>query len=611
MVHVRYLPLLRLMLALVCLCVSVRAQATPADPYLFYAEEYGPDVGIYKQNLTTMVTAKISAMPRVTSLALDPTNDHLYVARQDSVTLESEIVRMDLEAGNEFILVNNLGTDPIYGMALNIPTQHIYFTVYNASTSIRRINFDGTNMVDVVPSLFFPHGIDIDRVHSKLYFVEYGPGDIKRANLDGSSVETIVNKSDWEIAGIAVNTLENKIYYGPYGTGDAYQANLDGSNENTIIYGFDGAPVLRVHPPTAQMYYFEVNNGFRVSRSSTDGVTQQTLHNITGSAMALDVSEGLNFPSDPTATATVTPTAAPTNTPTPRPTHTPTATPTTLPTTTPTDTPTESPTDTPTRTPTGTPTWTPTSTQVPTTPTPSVPSGTLEVTILDPDGLPLSGAVVAISRAGSFISNLEGNVIVTRFPSTVEVGATLTIRVVKDGYVFPTASVRRGEKKTVRAPLSTAAKTASCSIRDFSPIRAEISKNLTALYLNTYEALDEAQKRSSIADSRAFEREFKNYQKTVASLIKTVQRIELKVPTQSVKCSRSTARCADVSLQPLLRQLASAGRVYVDVTSKSVRLMAGQKVETRPSIYISRARALKKALSKAMASMPTSAGRCS
>lgn len=538
-----------------CLLVVPYARAAPTDPYLFYAEQADSNVGIYKQNLTTGVTTRISTMERVGSLALDATNDHLYVARQDPSTFQYEIVRMDLEAAHEVVIASNLGTDPIWGMALHVPNQQIYFTTYYSSASIRRVNFDGTNMTDLIAGLKFPHGIDIDRVHSKLYFIEYGYGDLMRANLDGSSVETLVNKGDWEIAGISVDAINNKMYYAPFGAGDAYRADLDGSNETTIISGFDGGAVLRAHLPTSKLYYAQPLS-LKIKRADVDGSNQQDLHSLSSWTTALDVSDGLDFPSDVTPTPTVTPTATPTE-------------------------------------------------------TNAVPANTLDLTILDPEGRPISGAVVAIELAGSFISNRGGEVIVTRVPRDVEAGRTLGVRVAKEGYVFAHTTITTGEKKSLMASFSHVSTTATCTKREFGSPRAEVSKNLTRLYLNSYEAIEEARRASKGKGNQAFERQFTDYKEKIVSSLNLVQSIELTLPTQSLSCPRSRGLCREVLTRRSLQQLLSAGSVYVQFTSHTTKAMTNRGGDTkRARHFLAKARALRKALSEAIRSMPNSAGQC-
>lgn len=548
----RYSHLLALTLCLLIFDWAT-ANATPTDPYLFYAEASGSSAGIYSQNLTTGVTTRISSMEEVTSLALDSTNDHLYVARLNLSSSQHEIVRMDLEAGNEIVIANNLGPDPIWGMALHVPHQHIYFTTYHFLTSVRRIEFNGANLTDIVSGLKFPHGIDIDRVRSKLYFVEYGYGDLKRANLDGSFVETLTNKADWEIAGVAVDASNSKLYVSPFTSGAAYQADLDGSNETLITPSLGGASVIRVHPPTSRLYYCAVLD-YKISRSAVDGSNQELLHNVNGWTMALDVSDSLHFPSDPTPTPSVPPLV---------------------------------------------------------TPTTGAPEGTLAVTILDSDGRPLPGAVVTIQSLGSFISNSAGKVTVTRLPSGIGSDTPLIVRVAKDSHLFTTSTIKSGETKSITAARSNTSTTASCSKIEFNTTRAKISTILTELYLNAREAAEQARQASHSRRSRAFERQFEGYKETLVSLLNEVQRIELTLPTQSVNCPRSTLQCVEIPMLTSFKRLLSRGSVYVRITSHATQAMTNPKVNRKlPLPFLARARRLRSALSTALNSMPDSAVRC-
>jgi len=69
------------------------------------------------------------------------------------------------------------------------PTK-MYWTEQQASV-IKRANVDGTSIETLVTSLGLPAGIALDG-SGKMYWAEFGGNVIKRANLDGTSVETVI-----------------------------------------------------------------------------------------------------------------------------------------------------------------------------------------------------------------------------------------------------------------------------------------------------------------------------------------------------------------------------------------------------------------------------------
>ena len=73
--------------------------------------------------------------------------------------------------------------------------------------TIRRANLDGSQVETIITGLEHPEGLDIDEGAGKIYWAEWGR--IGRANLNGSQVETI--GSVWG-ADIALDVDGGKAY---------------------------------------------------------------------------------------------------------------------------------------------------------------------------------------------------------------------------------------------------------------------------------------------------------------------------------------------------------------------------------------------------------------
>ena len=129
---------------------------------------------------------------------------------------------------------------------------HIYWR--NLGTGkIQRANLDGSNIEDLITiegsSVYDSHGLALDMNRGKIYWTTneftFARGKIQRANLDGSNIETIFI-TESHISGFALDINEGKLYW----TDDVYlptadikidrgdqirRANLDGSNIETIF----------------------------------------------------------------------------------------------------------------------------------------------------------------------------------------------------------------------------------------------------------------------------------------------------------------------------------------------------------------------------------------
>ena len=69
----------------------------------------------------------------------------------------------------------------------------LYWTEWN---KIRRANLDGTSVEDVVTDLSIPRNLTLDPRNGKMYWSELLGSLMKRANLDGSNSETIHDIDD-------------------------------------------------------------------------------------------------------------------------------------------------------------------------------------------------------------------------------------------------------------------------------------------------------------------------------------------------------------------------------------------------------------------------------
>jgi len=59
--------------------------------------------------------------------------------------------------------------------------------------SIKRANLDGSSIEDLITTgLGFPSGLALDLASGKMYWLDTGPNKIQRANLDGSGVQDLV-----------------------------------------------------------------------------------------------------------------------------------------------------------------------------------------------------------------------------------------------------------------------------------------------------------------------------------------------------------------------------------------------------------------------------------
>jgi hypothetical protein len=155
------------------------------------------------------------------------------------------------------------------GLVVDTTAGHIYWTNMGNPVaddgSIERADFDGTNTTNIIRpgGTFTSKQLQLDDKNRKLYWCDREGMRVMRANLDGSSIETLVDTSGGDArpgkgekkwcVGIAVDAEGGKFYWtqkGPDtpGEGRIFRANLEipkgqtPANRKDIELLYDGLP---------------------------------------------------------------------------------------------------------------------------------------------------------------------------------------------------------------------------------------------------------------------------------------------------------------------------------------------------------------------------------
>ena len=165
---------------------------------------------------------------------------------------------------------------------------HMYWAD-TGTGQIQRANLDGTNVETLVQGVTSPTDIAVDVTGGKMYWTNTELGQIQRANLDGTNVETL-------IAGLSSPTgialAGPKIFWTDTGTGAIQRANLDGSNVEDLITGLVSPTGIALDPDTTgKVYWTDTGTGAIQCAGIEDGFGVEDL--ITGlvspTGIALDV----------------------------------------------------------------------------------------------------------------------------------------------------------------------------------------------------------------------------------------------------------------------------------------------------------------------------------
>ena len=194
------------------------------------------------------------------------------------------------------------------GLAVDIAAGHLYWTnMGNPKVndgSILRSDLDGVNMTTIVPpgGTFTPKQLQIEKSSGKLYWCDREGMRVMRSNLDGSSIETLVDTSRGDprpgtdptkwCVGIAVDIEKGKFYWTQKGGDNArtglhparehrHAARADGGEPCDIEVLYDGparADRSRYRPGTRMLYWTDRGDpphGNTVNRAPLDVVGRQ------------------------------------------------------------------------------------------------------------------------------------------------------------------------------------------------------------------------------------------------------------------------------------------------------------------------------------------------
>ncbi len=186
----------------------------------------------------------------------------------------------------------DINVDPVGGK--------VYFIDAGTNT-VKRSNLNGTSVQTIVPSAGDFNAIGLDLVNGKLYWSDQISNLIRRSNLDGTSAENVVTGVD-NATDIAIDPAGGKLYWIDNNLVQLNRANLNGSNVETIATGTMGISLatLALDPAGGKVYWTDLDLGLR--RANLDGTGAETLVPLEGVqvplSIALDVADGRMYWTD-------------------------------------------------------------------------------------------------------------------------------------------------------------------------------------------------------------------------------------------------------------------------------------------------------------------------
>lgn len=223
---------------------------------------------------------------RVETAVIDPSAGGLFYS--DIAT--NIITRTTSNGTNPLTILSALGDDPS-DIAYDPVTKKIYWSVTTGGF-IRRANLDGTGIETIVTGGGTITGLDIDSVSRTIYWADSAGDRIVRANLDGTA-QTVILSAIGTPQALALDVGAGKLYFGASQSNSMRRANLDGTGLETLItnqdvgFNFNFPEDIEVDATNGRIYWTD-SIGRYVARAQTTGTTAQII------ASAATIATGIN-----------------------------------------------------------------------------------------------------------------------------------------------------------------------------------------------------------------------------------------------------------------------------------------------------------------------------
>jgi len=165
------------------------------------------------------------------------------------------------------------GGSSFRGIAVDAAAGKLYWTSSNLveGAKIRRANLDGSSvqvLVDLGTAGSNPRGIALDPAGGKMYWADLGLGQVQRANLDGSAPETIA--TGVSPFGIALDPAAGRVYWSNLFQGSITYCALTGGTPVKWKVGLRNPTAIALDVPGAMLYWQEAGTtGQKLRRATT------------------------------------------------------------------------------------------------------------------------------------------------------------------------------------------------------------------------------------------------------------------------------------------------------------------------------------------------------
>jgi len=210
----------------------------------------------------------ITGLDRPTGLDIDTVNGKLYW------TNNYQIRRADLDGSNSDVIYTD--SSVTFDIKLDVDGGKMYWTHDNGSSRIMSANLDGSGATLINNSLDRPSYLSLDKANSQMYLTEFGSGRVSRMKYNGTSVTTLQSGPTGSV-GSALDLVHGKMFWTGGASNDwIKRANLDGSSVETIVTGLNAPQDIAYDADNDRIYWVDALNKL-VQRANPDGSNVETV----------------------------------------------------------------------------------------------------------------------------------------------------------------------------------------------------------------------------------------------------------------------------------------------------------------------------------------------
>lgn len=157
------------------------------------------------------------------------------------------------------------------------------YLLFSSRGSIRRISLDTSDHTDVhvpVPELNNVISLDYDSVDGKVYYTDVFLDVIRRADLNGSNMETVIGHGLKTTDGLAVDWVARNLYWTDTGRNTIEASRLDGSCRKVLVNNsLDEPRAIAVFPRKGYLFWTDWGHIAKIERANLDGSERKVLIN--------------------------------------------------------------------------------------------------------------------------------------------------------------------------------------------------------------------------------------------------------------------------------------------------------------------------------------------